>query len=65
MRINRLDVSDEPAGLLGEKRCHDAEHGVTEAADVQDVRALRRLAGHTIRRLGFSDLYQRRARSQK
>ena len=37
------ETGDEPGGIVREVRGDDVEHGVTEAADVQDVVALRRL----------------------
>jgi len=36
-------ISDEPAGVPGEEGGHDDEHGVTEAADVQEGAAVRSL----------------------
>lgn len=38
-----LDLGHEPAGVVGQEGGNDAEHGVTEAADVQDVGPLRGL----------------------
>jgi len=43
LHLDRLDFGEEPAGVLGEEGGHDAEHGVTEAADVQHVAPIRGL----------------------
>src|SRR3990172_4925350 len=40
LHLDRLDFADKPAGVLGGEGGHDTEHGVTEAADVQDVAAI-------------------------
>jgi len=48
VQLHRLDLGDEAAGVVRQQRRHDVEHGVTEAADVQDVvplRGLRRAVG--------------------
>ncbi len=36
-RLHPLDLGHEPADGVGQEGGHDAEHGVTEAADVHDV----------------------------
>ena len=43
LQLDRLDFGDKPAGVPAEERGHDVEHGVIEAADVQDVAAVRGL----------------------
>ena len=48
LQRNRLDFRDEAGGVVVQERGDHAEHGVTEAADVQDVtpiRGLRRRVG--------------------
>jgi hypothetical protein len=44
LKLNCLNSFAETAGVVGEEGDHDAEYGVTEAADVQDVAAIRDLA---------------------
>ena len=44
-QLDLLDLGHEPAGVVGQEGDHDAEHGVTEAANVQDVGPLRGLGG--------------------
>jgi hypothetical protein len=62
LQFDPLDLGDEPVGTIIEERGNDAKHGVTEAADVQDVVAVRclgRRAGVQVDadevRLGSSD----------
>ena len=43
LQLDGLDLGHEAAGVAAQERRHDAEHGVTEAADVQDVFPLRSL----------------------
>ena len=43
LQLDRLDFGDEPSGVVTQVRGDHVEHGVTEAADVQDVGALGRL----------------------
>src|SRR4051812_31016399 len=45
LQLNQFDLANEAASVVGKERSHDIEHGVTEAADVQNVVALRRLHG--------------------
>jgi hypothetical protein len=43
LKFHGLDFGQEAGGVAAEERCHDTEHGVAEAADVQDVFPLRSL----------------------
>ena len=43
LQRNRLNFRDEAVGVVVQERGDHAEHGVTEAADVQDVATLRGL----------------------
>jgi len=43
LQLDGFDFGHEPAGVAAQERGHNAEHGVTEAADVQDVFPLRSL----------------------
>lgn len=36
LRFDRLDLGHEPAVIVGQEGSHDAGHGVTESAGVQD-----------------------------
>ena len=45
LQSNRFDFGDEAVGVATQKRSHNVEHGVTEAADVQDVFHLRSVRG--------------------
>ena len=45
LQFDRLDFGDEPSGVVTQVRGNHVEHGVTEAADVQDVVSLGCLAG--------------------
>ena len=40
LQLDRLDFGDEPSGVVTQVRGDHVEHGVTEAADVQDVGTL-------------------------
>ena len=44
-QLHRLDFRHEPRRVEREERGHNLEHGVAEAADVQDVAAFRGLCG--------------------
>ena len=43
LQFDRLNLRDEAVGVVGEESRDDAENGVTEAADVQDVVTVRGL----------------------
>ena len=43
LHLHRLHLCDEPTGVIAEERRNHAEHGIPEAADVQNVRPIRRL----------------------
>jgi hypothetical protein len=43
LQLHRLDLGHEPATIVGEKGGDNAERGVTEAADIQDVGPIRGL----------------------
>jgi len=55
LQLYPLDLGHEPAGIVGQEGGYDAEHGVTEAADVQDVRPFRGpvTSETSTRRMGF------------
>ncbi len=40
LQLDRLDFGDEPSGVVTQVRGDHVDHGVTEAADVQDVSTL-------------------------
>jgi hypothetical protein len=42
LQLDRLDFGDEPSGVVTQVRGDHVEHGVTEAANVQDVGMLGR-----------------------
>jgi hypothetical protein len=37
LQLDRFDLGHEPAGVVAQERGHNAEHGIAEAAHVQDV----------------------------
>jgi len=45
LQLHLLDLGHETAAVGGQESCYDAEHGVTEAADIQDVAMIRGLNG--------------------
>ena len=44
-QFDPFDLTDEPLPIVGQEARNNTKHRVTEAADVQDVVAIRRLGG--------------------
>ena len=45
LQLDRIDLGYKAAAFVGQEGSHDAEHGVTETADVQHIAAIRGLGG--------------------
>ena len=63
LQRDRFDFRDEAGGVVVQERGDHAEHGVTEAADVQDVTPLRGLRRRVRLQVDADQLRSRKARA--